>query len=153
MTANFHIGDKNLIIYIKKGLDSRRLFSFYFFQIYTTFITFYSSMEIISLLFVVKDGESFSCFISTVGRVIWSNSLFTNRDEQGMRLGIDKGHAYAWSRTRKGGWRIAKSPILTTTITLLRIKKKGYQSMLEIYMELNPSLCEPPYTRPLRTVV
>ena len=25
--------------------------------------------------------------------------------------------------------------------------------MLEIYMELNPSLCEPPYTRPVRTVV
>jgi RNA-directed DNA polymerase len=35
-----------------------------------------------------------------------------------MRLGIDKDHAYAWSRTRKGGWRIAQSPILTTTITL-----------------------------------
>ena len=65
-----------------------------------------------------------------------------------MRLGVDKDHAYAWSRTRKGGWRIAQSPILTTTITLLRLKKKGYQSMLEICMELNPSLCEPPYTRP-----
>ena len=65
-----------------------------------------------------------------------------------MRLGVDKDHAYAWSRTRKGGWRIAQSPILTTTITLLRLKKKGYRSMLEICMELNPSLCEPPYTRP-----
>jgi hypothetical protein len=65
----------------------------------------------------------------------------------------DRDDAYAWSRTRKGGWRIAQSPILTTTITLLRLKKKGYQSMLEIYMELNPSLCEPPYTRPVRTVV
>jgi hypothetical protein len=33
------------------------------------------------------------------------------------------------------------------------LKQRGYQSMLEIYMELNPSLCEPPYTRPVRTVV
>jgi hypothetical protein len=33
------------------------------------------------------------------------------------------------------------------------LKLRGYQSMLEIYMELNPSLCEPPYTRPVRTVV
>jgi hypothetical protein len=33
------------------------------------------------------------------------------------------------------------------------LKKLGYQSMLEMYMELNPSLCEPPYTRPVRTVV
>ena len=70
-----------------------------------------------------------------------------------MRLGIDKDHAYAWSRTRKGGWRIAQSPILNTAITLQRLKKRGYQSMLEIYTELNPSLCEPPYTRPVRTVV
>jgi len=70
-----------------------------------------------------------------------------------MRLGIDKDHAYAWSKTRKGGWRIAQSPILTTTITLQRLKNKGYQSMLEIYIELNPPLCEPPYTRTVRTVV
>ena len=27
----------------------------------------------------------------------------------------------AWSRTRKGGWAIAQSPILTTTITLERL--------------------------------
>ena len=52
----------------------------------------------------------------------------------------------AASRTRKGGWRIAQSPILTSTITLLRLKKKGYRSMLETHIELNPSLCEPPYT-------
>jgi len=34
----------------------------------------------------------------------------------------------------KGGCRIAQSPILTTTITLIRLKKKGYQSILDIYM-------------------
>ncbi|MFV8325893.1 Fic family protein [Flavobacterium sp. ZS1P14] len=48
---------------------------------------------------------------------------------------------------------VAQSPILTTTITLQRLKKKGYQSMLDVYMELNPSLCEPPYTRTVRMVV
>jgi group II intron reverse transcriptase/maturase len=85
---------------------------------------------------------------------IWTDWKKPERKRKNlMRLGIDKDHAYAWSRTRKGGWRIAQSPILNTTITLLRLKKKGYQSMLEIYMELNPSLCEPPYTRPVRTVV
>ncbi len=25
-----------------------------------------------------------------------------------IRLGIDAGHAYAWSRSRKGGWAIAQ---------------------------------------------
>jgi hypothetical protein len=37
-------------------------------------------------------------------------------------LGVDQDHAYAWSRTRKGGWAIAQSPILGTTITLKRLK-------------------------------
>ncbi len=70
-----------------------------------------------------------------------------------LRLGVDHDHAYAWSRTRKGGWCIAQSPILSTTITLERLKKRGYESMLDIYYELNPLLNEPPYTRPVRTVV
>ncbi|MFN8261456.1 MAG: hypothetical protein U0X41_11030 [Chitinophagales bacterium] len=70
-----------------------------------------------------------------------------------LRLGVDRDHAYAWSRTRKGGWCIAQSPILSTTITLERLRKRGYVSMLEMYDELNPLLNEPPYTRPVRTVV
>ncbi|MBG6110635.1 hypothetical protein IWX84_001515 [Flavobacterium sp. CG_9.10] len=63
-----------------------------------------------------------------------------------IRLGIDQDHAYAWSRTRKGGWAIAQSPILGTTITLKRLKQKGYHSLTDVYIQLNPSLCEPPST-------
>jgi RNA-directed DNA polymerase len=63
-----------------------------------------------------------------------------------IRLGVDQDHAYAFSRTRKGGWAIAQSPILTTTITLKRLKQRGYQSLTDVYIELNPSLCEPPST-------
>lgn len=55
-----------------------------------------------------------------------------------MRLGVDYHHAYAWSRTRKGGWAIAQSPILTTTITLERLAKRGYESMLEYYLKVRP---------------
>ena len=46
--------------------------------------------------------------------------------KNGIRLGVDQDHAYAWSRTRKGGWAIAQGPILGTTITLQRLKKRGY---------------------------
>jgi len=46
----------------------------------------------------------------------------------------------------KGGWAIAQSPILNTTITLKRLKQRGYQSLTDVYIELNPSLCEPPST-------
>jgi len=70
-----------------------------------------------------------------------------------IRLGIDQGHAYAFSRTRMGGWRVSQSPILTTTITLKRLEKKGYESLLNYYLKVSPQLNEPLYTRPVRTVV
>jgi len=76
-----------------------------------------------------------------------------NRRKNLMKLGVDRHHASAWSRTRKGGWAVAQSPILTTTITLERLKKRGYQSMLDYYFKVNPTLNEPLYTRPVRTVV
>ena len=52
-----------------------------------------------------------------------------------MRLGVDPENAYAWSRTRKGGWRVAQSPILNTTITVARLKKRGYLSMVDYYQQ------------------
>jgi len=70
-----------------------------------------------------------------------------------MRLGVDSDHAYAWSRTRKGGWAVAQSPILITTITLKRLAAKGYEAMLDHYKKVAPHLNEPLYTRPVRTVV
>ena len=70
-----------------------------------------------------------------------------------IRLGVDQEHAYAWSRTRKGGWAIAQSPILGSTITLQRLKQRGYESLLDVYITLNPSICEPLSTRPVRLVV
>lgn len=70
-----------------------------------------------------------------------------------IRLGVEQGQAYAWSRSRMGGWAIAQSPILGTTITIERLKKRGYLSLLEIYQKISPQLNEPLYTRPVRTVV
>jgi group II intron reverse transcriptase/maturase len=78
---------------------------------------------------------------------IWHDWKKPERKRKNLiRLGIDQDHAYAWSRTRKGGWAIAQSPILGTTITLKRLKQKGYYSLTDVYIELNPSLCEPPST-------
>ncbi len=45
-----------------------------------------------------------------------------------IRLGIAKGQAYAWSRSRMGGWAIAQSPIMKTTVTVVRLAKRGYLS-------------------------
>lgn len=63
-----------------------------------------------------------------------------------IRLGIDAITARKWSNTRLGGWAVARSPILTTTITMARLHRRGYQSMLTIYKEITPYLNEPLYT-------
>jgi RNA-directed DNA polymerase len=50
-----------------------------------------------------------------------------------IRLGVPSKRAYAWSQTRKGGWAVAQSPILNTTITVKRLKRRGYLSLLDYY--------------------
>ncbi len=70
-----------------------------------------------------------------------------------IRLGVDREHAFSWSRTRMGGWAVAQSPILVTTITLERLCKRGYEAMFTHYLKIAPHLNEPLYTRPVCTVV
>ena len=78
---------------------------------------------------------------------IWHDWKKPERKRKNLiRLGVDYDHAYAWSRTRMGGWAVAQSPILLTTITRKRLAKRGYQSMLEYYLKVSPSVNEPPYT-------
>src|SRR4030095_3952036 len=85
---------------------------------------------------------------------IWHNWKKPERKRKNLiRLGTDHHHAYTWSRTRMGGWAVAQSPILVTTITLERLRKRGYESMLDHYLKVSPQLNEPLYTRPVRTVV
>ncbi len=85
---------------------------------------------------------------------IWHHWKKLERKRKNLiRLGIQQGQAYAWSRSRMGGWAIAQSPILGTTITLERLKKRGYISLVEMYLKVSPQHNEPLYTRPVRTVV
>lgn len=65
---------------------------------------------------------------------IWHHWKKPERKRKNLiRLGIDQDQAYAWSRTRMGGWAVAQSPILRTTITIKRLKRKGYVSLIEYY--------------------
>ena len=60
---------------------------------------------------------------------IWKHWKKPNKRMRGfIRLGVAKGRAYAWSRSRMGGWAIAQSPIMKTTITIKRLQLKGYVS-------------------------
>lgn len=72
---------------------------------------------------------------------IWHDWKKLERKRKNLiRLGIEQGQAYAWSRTRMGGWAVAQSPILRTTITLSRLRRRGYHSMLDYYLKTQPQI-------------
>ena len=52
-----------------------------------------------------------------------------------IRLDVIPNIAYAWSRSRMGGWRIACSPMMKTTVTVERLKQRGYLSFKEYYVK------------------
>lgn len=50
-----------------------------------------------------------------------------------VKLGVKKSKAWEWSNTRKGYWHTAKSLILSTTITIERLRKAGYVFLSDYY--------------------
>jgi len=72
---------------------------------------------------------------------IWHDWKKLERKRKNLiRLGVKQGQAYAWSRSRMGGWAVAQSPILETTTTLSRLRKRGYESMMEYYLKFKPQI-------------
>ena len=72
---------------------------------------------------------------------IWHDWKKPERKRKNLiRLGVEKGTAYAWSRTRMGGWAVAQSPILGTTIKVTTLKRKGYVSLIEYYSKFRTSI-------------
>ena len=72
---------------------------------------------------------------------IWHDWKKPERKRKNLiRLGVEKGLAYAWSRTRMGGWAVAQSPILGTTIKVALLKRKGYTSMIDYYSKFKVSI-------------
>lgn len=70
---------------------------------------------------------------------IWHDWKKLDRKKKNLiRLGVEHGQAYAWSRTRMGGWAVAQSPILGTTITKERLVKRGYVSLTSIFLQVRP---------------
>ena len=72
---------------------------------------------------------------------IWHHWKKPERKRKNLiRLGVKQGMAYAWSRSNMGGWAIAQSPILGTTITLVRLRKRGYVSLSTVYEKKTANL-------------
>jgi len=83
------------------------------------------------------------------------------KTENPQRLGVNPNDAYSWSRIRMGGWAVAQSPIMGTTITLSRLKRRGYESnsiiilkfvrTTKVNRKFSPMFDEPPDTLPSKT--
>ena len=77
---------------------------------------------------------------------IWHHWKKRERKRKNLiRLGINPRDAFCWSRSRLGGWAIAQSPILKTTITVSYLINNGYEPMLLWYLKVaslkfNPTL-------------
>ncbi len=70
---------------------------------------------------------------------IWHHWKKSERKRKNLiRLGVEPEQAYAWSRSRMGGWAIAQSPILGTTITISRLVKRGYEALTARYLKVAP---------------
>ena len=75
---------------------------------------------------------------------IWHHWKKRERKRKNLiRLGVNYVDAFRWSRTSKGGWAIAHSPILNTTITLARLQQRGYESLFSYYSKIFHSCSEP----------
>lgn len=76
---------------------------------------------------------------------IWHHWKKPERKRKNLiRLGVETGQAYAWSRSNMGGWAIAQSPILGTTITVNRLKQRGYISLQAVYAKKTAPLANNP---------
>ena len=75
---------------------------------------------------------------SRIRYYIWKKWKKPNRRMRAyIQLGRNKEDAYAWSRSRLGGWRISLSPIMTTTVTNERLEQRGYLSILKMFEKLH----------------
>ncbi|MEM8526964.1 MAG: hypothetical protein AAGG68_20160 [Bacteroidota bacterium] len=52
------------------------------------------------------------------------------------QLGVEESWARRFAYSRKGGWAIACSPIMKTTVTEDRLRRRGYISFLEYYLKV-----------------
>ena len=87
---------------------------------------------------------------SRVRCCIWHDWKKPERKRKNLiRLGLRYGQAYSWSRTRMGSWAVALSPILSTTVTKARLKRRGFEPMLDYYLKITQKFNEPLSTRPV----
>lgn len=101
-------------------------------QFITGWVNYFSLAEMKQLL--LKTDEWFR---RRVRMVIWKRwKKIKTRGRNLIKLGIKKYKAWEFANTRLGYWRIAKSPILSSTITNDRLKQAGYIFFSDYYRKV-----------------
>jgi len=68
---------------------------------------------------------------------IWKDWKRPKRRLRAFRqLGVEASWARRFAYSRKGGWAIACSPIMGTTVTGARLRQRGYIPFLEYYLKV-----------------
>jgi group II intron reverse transcriptase/maturase len=71
--------------------------------------------------------------------VIWKQwKRITTKLSNLIKLGVNKAKAWEYANTRKGYWRTANSPVLSTTISNERLKRAGYLFFTDYYLKVTP---------------
>ena len=69
--------------------------------------------------------------------VIWKQwKRISTKYSNLIKLGVKKSYAWQWANTRKGYWHTAGTYILSTTITIARLRKAGYIFLSDYYREI-----------------
>ena len=74
--------------------------------------------------------------MNTIENKQYVNNKPRRRAKNLIRLGVPEQMAWQWGHSCMGGWAVSCSPILGTTITLDRLKRRGYKSFLYYYLEI-----------------
>jgi RNA-directed DNA polymerase len=68
--------------------------------------------------------------------VFWKQwKLIGTKQANLVKLGVAKSKAWEYANTRKGYWHIAKSWILSTSVTNERLRGSGYLSLTDCYLD------------------
>jgi len=98
-------------------------------QYITGWVNYFKLADMKSLL-----GGVDKWYRSRLRMVIWKQwKRIRTRGRNLMKLGILANQAWVYANTRKGYWHTARSPILTTSVTSLRLRQAGFTFFGDYY--------------------
>lgn len=101
-------------------------------QYITGWVTYFKLADMQSLLLRIDEW-----YRRRIRMVIWKQWKRTKTKLANLiKLGVSKSKAWEWANTRKAFWHTANSFILTTTITIEKLRKAGYVFFADYYQKV-----------------